>query len=141
MPPARRPGRRRSSPACDKRWHPALAAPPQNALTAKRPTHRTYPALSRAALLGHGAYPVAGKARRSDVECDVEPGPKVAQRDDMREPYELGGIEVRAQRIEELIAHLDRGAADRGGVFQDQLVDVGEARGVPVIGLVVREGE
>src|SRR6516165_11583501 len=121
MPPARRPGRRRSSPACGKRWHPVLAAPPRNAPAAMRPQ-------SRATLLGQCAYPVAGKAGRSDVERDVEPGTQVAEVDDVGEGDELRRVEVGAQRVEQLVAHLDWGAAHRGGVLEDQRVDVVEAR-------------
>lgn len=80
------------------------------------------------------ADPSSGKAGRPDAEREVEASTQVAQRDDVGQSDKLGGVEVEAQRIEKLVAHVDRGAANRGGVFQDQLVDVGETRGVLVIG-------
>ena len=52
----------------------------------------------------------------------------------MGEGDELWRVEVGAQRVEQLVSHLDRGAAHRGGVLEDQLVDLGEAGGVAVVG-------
>src|SRR6516165_2945408 len=99
MPPARRPGHRRWSPASGRQSRPTGAGPPRIARSVRYPTR---PPSQR-------AHPARREPGRTDAERDVESGPQVAERDDVSESDELRGVELRAQGVEQLVTHLDRG--------------------------------